>query len=286
MAALCLPRMAAGLFSLLILLNGRAGLPLQTRWMCGMRQRWRSASRAPSAASSMGMRTCWRPSSQVGATVQSQAAGHAARDSCQEMLCTSRAVPALPAAGRAAAVVACLALSRCPSPGSPAPPSTEACIDVVPKNPHNFNVDNVRVVKINGERWPAGKRGGAVLPACCEAIPAVCGAASTWLSAPGMCRGANPRLRVGASSGVQSPLLLGPRRRRAPRQPRGEGHGAEARRGGQHQPRGGWQGGGVRTGRGHQQHRDQGGAGRRMGFVATRGEGRWCCCSWLAIARC
>ncbi len=31
------------------------------------------------------------------------------------------------------------------------PPLAEACIDVVPKNPHNFNVDNVRVVKINGE---------------------------------------------------------------------------------------------------------------------------------------
>jgi len=28
----------------------------------------------------------------------------------------------------------------------------EACIDVVPKNPNNFNVDNVRVAKINGER--------------------------------------------------------------------------------------------------------------------------------------
>ena len=26
----------------------------------------------------------------------------------------------------------------------------EACIDVCPKNPHNFNVDNVRVVKIQG----------------------------------------------------------------------------------------------------------------------------------------
>jgi T-complex protein 1 subunit theta len=26
----------------------------------------------------------------------------------------------------------------------------EACIDVCPKNPHNFNVDNVRVVKLNG----------------------------------------------------------------------------------------------------------------------------------------
>ncbi|EFN58038.1 hypothetical protein CHLNCDRAFT_34430 [Chlorella variabilis] len=31
-----------------------------------------------------------------------------------------------------------------------APIIAEACIDVVPKNPHNFNVDNVRVVKING----------------------------------------------------------------------------------------------------------------------------------------
>ncbi|KAL4858422.1 T-complex protein 1 subunit theta [Chlorella vulgaris] len=31
-----------------------------------------------------------------------------------------------------------------------APLIAEACIDVVPKNPHNFNVDNVRVVKING----------------------------------------------------------------------------------------------------------------------------------------
>lgn len=27
----------------------------------------------------------------------------------------------------------------------------EACIDVLPKNPYNFNVDNVRVVKIPGE---------------------------------------------------------------------------------------------------------------------------------------
>lgn len=26
----------------------------------------------------------------------------------------------------------------------------EACIEVCPKNPHNFNVDNVRVVKIPG----------------------------------------------------------------------------------------------------------------------------------------
>ena len=32
-----------------------------------------------------------------------------------------------------------------------APLIAEACIDVVPKNPHNFNVDNVRVVKISGE---------------------------------------------------------------------------------------------------------------------------------------
>lgn len=31
-----------------------------------------------------------------------------------------------------------------------APLISEACIDVCPKNPHNFNVDNVRVVKING----------------------------------------------------------------------------------------------------------------------------------------
>lgn len=31
-----------------------------------------------------------------------------------------------------------------------APIIAEACIDVVPKNPNNFNVDNVRVVKING----------------------------------------------------------------------------------------------------------------------------------------
>lgn len=31
-----------------------------------------------------------------------------------------------------------------------APLIAEACIDVVPKNPNNFNVDNVRVVKING----------------------------------------------------------------------------------------------------------------------------------------
>ncbi len=34
--------------------------------------------------------------------------------------------------------------------------AAEACIDVVPKNPNNFNVDNVRVVKINGE----GREGG------------------------------------------------------------------------------------------------------------------------------
>ncbi|PSC71471.1 T-complex theta subunit [Micractinium conductrix] len=31
-----------------------------------------------------------------------------------------------------------------------APLIAEACIDVVPKNPHNFNVDNVRVAKISG----------------------------------------------------------------------------------------------------------------------------------------
>jgi hypothetical protein len=35
--------------------------------------------------------------------------------------------------------------------------AAEACIDVVPKNPHNFNVDNVRVVKINGEQGRASK---------------------------------------------------------------------------------------------------------------------------------
>lgn len=31
-----------------------------------------------------------------------------------------------------------------------APLIAEACIDVVPTNPHNFNVDNVRIVKILG----------------------------------------------------------------------------------------------------------------------------------------
>lgn len=36
-----------------------------------------------------------------------------------------------------------------------APLIAEACIDVVPANPANFNVDNVRVVKINGG-WTAG----------------------------------------------------------------------------------------------------------------------------------
>lgn len=36
-----------------------------------------------------------------------------------------------------------------------APLIAEACIDVVPANPANFNVDNVRVVKINGG-WAAG----------------------------------------------------------------------------------------------------------------------------------
>lgn len=33
-----------------------------------------------------------------------------------------------------------------------APLVAEACIDVVPTNPNNFNVDNVRIVKILG-RW-------------------------------------------------------------------------------------------------------------------------------------
>ena len=31
----------------------------------------------------------------------------------------------------------------------------EACVDVCPKNPINFNVDNVRVVKIPGSSLPA-----------------------------------------------------------------------------------------------------------------------------------
>jgi T-complex protein 1 subunit theta len=35
-----------------------------------------------------------------------------------------------------------------------APLIAEACIDVVPTNPHNFNVDNVRIVKIMGGALP------------------------------------------------------------------------------------------------------------------------------------
>lgn len=35
-----------------------------------------------------------------------------------------------------------------------APLIAEACIDVVPANTHNFNVDNVRVVKIMGGALP------------------------------------------------------------------------------------------------------------------------------------
>lgn len=35
-----------------------------------------------------------------------------------------------------------------------APLIAEACIDVVPSNPHNFNVDNVRIVKIMGGALP------------------------------------------------------------------------------------------------------------------------------------
>lgn len=46
--------------------------------------------------------------------------------------------------------------------------AAEACIDVVPKNPNNFNVDNVRVVKING-----GEGGGRSRAVVCAEWPCV-----------------------------------------------------------------------------------------------------------------
>lgn len=39
-----------------------------------------------------------------------------------------------------------------------APLIAEACIDVVPNNPVNFNVDNVRIVKIMGGALPGVSR--------------------------------------------------------------------------------------------------------------------------------
>lgn len=46
-----------------------------------------------------------------------------------------------------------------------APLIAEACIDVVPTNPANFNVDNVRVVKISGEvGGSVGSSGGVPVP--------------------------------------------------------------------------------------------------------------------------
>lgn len=52
--------------------------------------------------------------------------------------------------GRAAATKTCWRPSSPPPPQMCNPSQAEACIDVVPKNPANFNVDNVRVVKIPG----------------------------------------------------------------------------------------------------------------------------------------
>lgn len=40
----------------------------------------------------------------------------------------------------------------------------EACIDVCPKNPHNFNVDNVRVCKIQGSNLTQSQVRRSILP--------------------------------------------------------------------------------------------------------------------------
>jgi hypothetical protein len=192
--------------------------PLQTRWMCGTGWRWRSASRAPSAASSTALKTSWRPSSQVAAAwAGAEASGaHAQLQPSLDPPC-------------------CCARPR--------------------RGMHRRGAQEPAQLQRGQRAGGENQRWAALWKGCPQRR--IRGMPPPWLLGAAQLIAALRCLATFLSDPLPRacpPPPPPPCRRRPARQPRGEGHGAEARRGGQHQPRGGRQGGGVCAGRRHHQH--------------------------------